>query len=504
LPQLLYFPISYFFQGITMNVEPHFSSPRNNRAIVIGSSITGLLTARILTHHFDRVTLIERDRLPDDPTPRPGVPQTIHVHALLDRGRAILEELFPGFQHEIAAGGAHLLDMAADVAWLTPAGWGLRFPSDLKMISCTRSLLEWTIRRRLKAFPQIEFLPETQVKELIPNADNTRITGILIRERDRVEPVAISADLVVDASGRNSQAPNWLEWLGYLPPQETVVNARIGYASRLFQRPSGFSADWQGLYLQAAPPVRPRACIIFPVEGDRWLVTLTGEDGQYPPTEDTGFLEFTRCFPTLQAYNALKTAEPLSPIFGYRATQSRWRHYERLSRWPEGFVILGDAVCAFNPVYGQGMTAAALSALLLDRALSEQPEGTCQGFSLRFQKQLAKLNAPLWQLATSEDCRYRTVVGASPNWGTRLMHRYMDRVLMLTTENASVRRTLIDVFNLVKPPTALFHPSIVARVLARSLSRTSSFQLEPPELIATLNSLIDESLVSDLERSANL
>jgi 2-polyprenyl-6-methoxyphenol hydroxylase-like FAD-dependent oxidoreductase len=452
--------------------------PKNSHAVMIGCSLTSLLTACILIKYFERVTIVERDRLPDEPVPRLGVPQSFHLHVLLSRGRQIIEELFPGFEQEILASGAVLLDMSADAAWLTFAGWSVRFPSDLKIISCSRPLIDWILYRRLCDFPQIQFLPQTEVKGLIANADHTEITGVLIQPRhthtSSLNPLQqLEANFVVDTSGRTSKASQWLENLGYLPPLETLIDAHLGYASRVYQRPDNFSADWESIYVQAAPPQLNRSCSIVPIEGDRWLFSQAGGDGEYPPTDEAGFLEFARQFPTSILYEVLKTAKPLSPIYSYRATQNRWRHYEHLSRLPEGFVALGDAVCTFNPVYGQGMTAAALGALTLDRCLQQQyqrhPHGSLVSLSGRFQKQLAQIIAPMWQLAISEDGRYRSVEGVSLNQKTKFIQAYLHQIIALATEDRVVRELFLRVFHLLKPPIFLVHPLIVFKVIKRVL-----------------------------------
>lgn len=440
---------------------------KKNHAVVIGGSITGLLTARILTHHYDRITIIERDILPDQPVYRPGVPQGRQGHILLERGRAILEELFPGFQEEIVARGAHPLDMSADIAWLTPFGWSIRFDSNVTILSCSRFFLEWNVRRQLDAFPQIGFLPDSEVKGLLMDAEGTMVTGVRVRAGE--EEHSLLADLVVDASGRNSKASQWLKQVGYLPPEETIVSAHIGYASRLYEFPEGFDADWKAFFLQTLPPYQPRGAFLFPLENNRWLATLGGGDKDYPPADEGEFLEFIRTLPTPVMYDALQKAKPLSPIYCHRATQNRLRHYERLFQLPDGFVALGDAVCALNPIYGQGMSAAALSALLLDRTIKEWQKDELWGFSLHFQKELAKANAPLWEMATTEDCRYQTVVGMSPTLRIRLMHRYMDCVIALLPQSAFVCQIFLNVFHLLTPAIALFHPMILLRVLKKIL-----------------------------------
>ena len=370
-----------------------------SHAIVIGGSMAGLFAGRVLADFFDKVTIIERDGFSDAPEPRKGVPQSRHLHALLTRGRFILEQLFPGILNELAEADALVFDIANDIIWHTPAGWGTRFKSNLGILACSRNLLEFHTRRRVAALPRVSFLQESDVTGLVANQDCGKVVGARVRSRNSDaghadDEALLRADLVVDASGRGSRAPQWLKALGYDPPEESVINSFLGYASRVYKRPAAFHLDWKGAYLQAAPPEHTRGGIIFPIEGNRWMLTLIGLGRDYPPTDETGFLEFARSLRTSVLYEAIKDAEPLTPIFSHRGTENRLRHYERLSRLPEGFVMVGDSVCAFNPVYGQGMTMAALGALALKELLGNMPRGNLKGFAGRFQKKLAKVNNP--------------------------------------------------------------------------------------------------------------
>ena len=280
----------------------------------------------------------------------------------------------------------------------------------------------------------------------------------------------------MDASGRGSKAPQWLRELGHETPEEIVVDASLGYTSRVFRRPGKLPDGRYGAYVQPAPPENNRGGVLFPVEGDRWILTLAGYGGDYPPTDEDGFMDFIRSLRSSIIYDAVKDASPLSEIYSYRATENRLRCYENLSRMPDGFVVLGDAVCAFNPVYAQGMTAAALGALTLSECLREQrkrrSDGSLLGFSLRFQKKLADVNSAPWMLATSEDFRVHGVTGGTPDRITRFMQRYVDRVIALSTESAAVRDGLLRVFNLLEGPQTLFRPQIVIRVVRRVLSES--------------------------------
>jgi len=439
---------------------------QGRHAVVLGGSLAGLLAARVLSDHFEAVTLIERDAYPDTTEARKGIPQANHVHGLLARGREILEELFPGVQDEMIAAGAPVVDIANEIAWFTPAGWGVRFPSDMMVLAFTRPLLDLHVRRRLAQHLRIKILDNTDVVRLLPDAKENRLAGVLICPRasktDRRVAKELHADLVVDTTGRASRAPQWLENLGYEPPEEIVIDAHLGYASRLYRIPENFDGDWQCAYVQAAPPDQKRGGILFKVEGNRWLVTLIGRAGELPPSDEVGFLEFARSLRVPTIYDAIRIAEPASPIKTHRATQNRLRRYERAKQLPENFLLLGDSVCAFNPVYGQGMTTAALGAIELQNCLREQ---NMSGLSRRFQKRLAKVIAAPWMLAIGEDYRYPETEGGSPSLMTRFMHRYMDRVVQLATHSVAVRTVLLRAFNMLVPPTALFQPRVLFRVL---------------------------------------
>ena len=272
----------------------------------------------------------------------------------------------------------------------------------------------------------------------------------------------LAADLVVVADGRNSRLPDWLTALGYEPPQETVISSFQGYASRFYRPAARFQADWKALYIQQAPPADPRGGLVSPVEGGRWLVSLVGGDGDYPPTDEAGFLAFARSLRSPALYEAIAGAEPLTPIAGQRATENRLRHYDRLGQFPEGVVAVGDAVCAFNPVYGQGMTAAALGAEVLDRWLRGERR-TRPGRGSVFQHAWPGRPPP-----PGSSPRARTTA-SGPRRGRPRAGRATDRPLHRrgdagSTRRPWVRRRLTEVLHLLRPPSALFGPGVLARL----------------------------------------
>jgi 2-polyprenyl-6-methoxyphenol hydroxylase-like FAD-dependent oxidoreductase len=458
----------------------YHDSPAGRHAIVIGGSMAGLLAARVLSRHFDQVTLIDRDQFPDAPVFRKGVPQSRHLHVLLAKGRLQLDRFFPGFTEEMVGAGAVMLTFPKDALWLTAAGWSQRFDTGLPILSSSRELLEWTVRRRLAAVGRVRFVEETDVTGLTATADGSAVTGVTLRSRADGGSEEMAADLVVDASGRTSHAPRWLEELGYEPPAETRITSFLGYASRLYAIPKDFHADWTVLFLQGRPPEHARGAGLFPIEGGRWIVTVAGAARDYPPTDGQGFLDFAASLRTPILYETIKNAEPLTPIHGYQRTENQRRHFERLRRRPERFLVTGDAACAFNPIYGQGMTVAADDAMALHRCLREATTrrgGDLTGLAARFQRAVAKSNAAAWLVATGEDLRYPTTEGARPDLAGRLVHRYMDRVVAAATWNPHVNRAFAEVVNLLASPYSLFRPDILLPALR---SRAGGRLSEPP------------------------
>ena len=456
----------------------------SGHVVVVGGSMAGLLAARVLADHFGHVTIVDRDRFPDGPAFRPGAPQSRHLHALLARGQELMEGLFPGLVAELTDAGAVLIAWPADALSLAPSGWTRRFPTDQTPLSMSRHLLEWAIRRRVAALGHVRFLEGCEAIGLLSSQDQRAARGVRLRYRepaDRADRAhgggtalppdeELAADLIVDASGRDSHAPRWLQALGYDAPPESRVNAFLGYATRFYRPPRGFTADWRALFLRGVAPRIPRGGALFPIEGDRWIVTLGGYGRDYPPTDEAGFLEYARSLRSRVLYDAIKDAEPLSPIYGYRRTDNQLRHYDRLDRWPERFVVIGDAVCAFNPIYGQGMTVAALEAAALAACLRDQrrrpPAGDLRGLAQQFQQRVGTIVATPWLVATGEDRRFPTTEGPRPNPATRLVQRYMDRVVAVATEDPQVFGAFSDVVNMLAPPRRLFRPAILRRVLA--------------------------------------
>lgn len=430
-------------------------------AIVLGGSMAGLLAARALAGHFDRVTVVDRDRLPDEARYRDGVPQSRHLHGLLRRGLVELEGLYPGIEAELVEAGGLPLS-GPDFLRLSAFGWGERFESP-GLIAASRELIEWSVRRRTLADPKVTVLDGHEVEGLIPSSGGTIVTGVELRRRPGGATCLLLGDLVVDATGRNSNAPKWLNDLGCGEPRETVINSFLGYATCTYHIPAGFAADWKILMVGDKPPAMGRAAILAPIEGGRWMLTLAGYARDYPPTDREGFLEFARGLRSDLIYRAIRDAEPISRISGFRATLNRRRHFDEMARWPERFVVLGDAACTFNPVYGQGMSVAAITAAALCRAAGEFAR---PGFARRMQKQVAKSSQNAWLIATGADVRYPTTEGRQPGAVDRLMQKYLDRVIEVSMQDADVNAAFMRVVHLLASPGTLMSPAVVRRVLA--------------------------------------
>ena len=442
-------------------LAPHVDPAGGSHAIVLGGSMAGLLAARALADHFDQVTIVDRDRLPVDARYRDGVPQSRHVHGLLRRGLIELEGLYPGLETELVDAGAVPLS-GPDFLRLSAFGWAERFETP-GLIAASRELIEWSVRRRTLADQRITVLDGHEVEGLIASSGGSIVNGVELRDRISGAGCVLLGDLVVDATGRNSKAPAWLRDLGYGEAPETVINSFVGYASCVYRIPPGFAADWKILMVGDKPPVMGRAGIVAPIEGGRWMVGLAGYGRDYPPTDREGFLAFARSLRSELLYRAIRDAEALTRISGFRATVNRRRHFESMARWPERFIVLGDAACTFNPVYGQGMSVAAMTAAELRRAAGDFAR---PGFARRMQKRVAKTSLNAWVIATGADVRYPTTEGRQPGSLDRLMQRYIDRVIEVSMQDAEVNAAFSRVVHLLDAPQALLSPAVARRVFA--------------------------------------
>jgi 2-polyprenyl-6-methoxyphenol hydroxylase-like FAD-dependent oxidoreductase len=458
--------------------EPGTPSPRH--AVVIGGSLAGLCVARVLADHFERVTVVDRDRFPEVGEHRTGVPQSHHAHALLLRGKRELELLFPGFEAAVLEHGAQKLDFLQSFAVSRKWGWAPRGKS-ARSLWASRPLLEGVARELAQKHERIHFVEKTTVEGLVVDrAGPLRVAGV--RAAHTGGPgEEIPADLVVDASGRGTKAPRWLEALGLPRPDEQVVESYAGYASRFYERPAPAARPrdwwWEGLWIEMEPPDLPRGGVAFPLEGNRWLVTAVGMGKDYPPDDERGFLDFLESLSSPILARAVAHAKPLTDIVINRSTTNRFRHYETWKARLDGFVALGDSVCAFNPLYGQGMSAAAGCSSILRDALREHgpdPRTLPRAF---FAKQAAFLKS-VWWLASGADFAWPTTEGDRPP-GAALVAPYMQLVLEASHSDLAIQRRVGPVFHLVADARMLFSPSMIAAVVRSTILRRMKLRGTP-------------------------
>jgi len=428
--------------------------------------MAGLLAARVLAESYRTVTVVDRDELPLDPVSRRGVPQGRHQHALLARGAQILEELFPGVLAELAADGApvwddgdlsrfymringHLMHRTGQAADFDPAAHSVYLPS--------RPFLEGHVRQRVRAIENVTLLARREVTALTVSDDRRCVTGVQLADRGTGESYRLPADLVVDATGRGSRTPVFLQELGYGRPAEDHVTTHTTYVSQgLRLRPGALHE----LLIAITPrPNRPTGMFLTRNENDVWMLTAFGLVGREPPCHRGGMLDFVAPFVPARYLAAVQSGEPVTPAVRHKLPSSQWRRYDRMRRLPEGLLVCGDAICSFNPIYGQGMTVAALEALALRESLRC---GTTQLGSRYFRAAAASIK-PAWRMSTGSDLAIPDVRGRrSP--GMRLSTRFTEWVLTAAESDSVVAQQFSRVTGLIDPPARLCHPRVVSRV----------------------------------------
>ena len=436
--------------------------PPHASAVVLGASMGGLLAARALSPHVARVTVVERDYLENGPTLRKGVPQAAHAHGLLASGYGVIDSYFPGLMDELHQCGAPHGDVVGDFLWFQYGRWKLRHDAGLRGIVVSRPCLESAIRRHVRALPNVTILDGTTAVRPIYDEALRRVRGLVVRGRERQVDETMTADLVVDASGRGSQAPAWLDSWGYERPDTALIRIDLGYATRMFERRPGDFFNSVGAVIAGTPPESTRYCAVLAAEGDRWVITLAGTLGDHPPTDMAGWLAFAATLPVADVYQLAVSAKPIGEPARYHFPANQRRLYEQMSRFPEGFVVFGDALCSFNPLYGQGMSTAAMEA----RALEQTVAIGLDRVGPRFFARAKKVVDTAWTIAAGEDLKYPEVEGPRPP-GTGLINRYLERVHAIASVDPVVCSRFFNVLNLLEPAPALMSPSIAWRVLSR-------------------------------------
>jgi 2-polyprenyl-6-methoxyphenol hydroxylase-like FAD-dependent oxidoreductase len=444
-----------------------------DRAVVLGAGIGGLLAARVLSEFYASVLVVDRDQLTGVTGPRRGVPHGRHAHALLARGQQIFEDLFPGLHETMAGDGVLTGDLAGNLRWYFNGRRLRSAETGLASVSATRPVLEAHVRARVSAIANVEFLERCAIRSLITGSRG-RVTGVrVISEASAAAEQALEADLVVDATGRGSRMPAWLEDLGYPRPAEDRVKMDLAYTTRHFRlRDDPYGTDLS--INPVASVANPRGAFFPKLGNDISMLSLTGILGDQPPGDLDGFLAFTRSLAAPEIYAAVRTAEPIDEPVTFKIPASVRRRYDKLRSFPAGLLAFGDAVCAFNPVYGQGMTVAAVEAAALRDHLrrGEEPE------ALRFFREISPLIDSPWEISTGGDLGFPGVEG-NRTLKVKMGNIYISRLHAAATNDAEVTKAFFRVAGLIDPPTALMRPSLIMRVMKNKALRPESLPEVP-------------------------
>jgi 2-polyprenyl-6-methoxyphenol hydroxylase-like FAD-dependent oxidoreductase len=436
----------------------------HQHAVVIGASMAGLATARVLADHFESVTVLDRDPLPEGTGPRKGVPQGRQAHALLAGGARAIAELFPGIMQELVADGAQLIEFN-EGTWYQAGGYRAECLVERQVVSASRPFIEAGVRRRVAALSNVTIRPGHAVETLLHARG--RVTGVKVF--DRTTSSDVRADLVVDCSGRASQGSLWMAEQGYAAPDIVEVRCDMRYATVVLpRRPGDLDADFAVII--ESPPHGKRAAFLLPIEGDRWIATIGSGYGAEAPVDEASFRAIAASLPSPELHQVLEGLDELGHVATHRLMSSKRRRYERLQDVPAGFLALGDAVCSFNPIYGQGMSSGVLQAVALGECLRAHEND--DALVRAFYRRAAKVIANPWQIAVGADFAYPETTGPKPV-GTDLVNRYMSRVLRAAQVSPEVNTAMIMVQNLLAPPSSLMKPSMVRTVrrASRDLAR---------------------------------
>lgn len=441
--------------------QSYHNRKKSGTAIVIGASMAGLLAARVLSDHFVKVTLIEKDKFPPPGENRKGVPQGRHTHVLLERGRQIMEKYLPGLTEKLTGQGAvRISDVSSDVSWFHSGAFHMHGQSNMTGIGVSRPTLEASVRERVLSLPNVKAIENCSVTELITTKENDCVKGVYINHiQDIEDEEMMQADLVLDVSGRGSRSPAWLEKIGYKQPVKEEVKIGMGYVSCYFKRRPEHIPGLNGIVFLATPPNR-RLGIILAQDKNRWVVTIGGYLGDHAPVDYKGFLNAAKELPSNEIYDVIKNAKPLTDPVSYKFPTNLRRHYEKLTEFPRGYIVMGDALCSFNPIYGQGMTVAAMEAEALDGCLSKNHENPAP----EFYNSAGRIIDLSWNAAVSSDLGYPEVEGRRTLM-TRFFNWYVSRLHQAAHNDPEVSIAFLKVINMVAPPPSILNPLIIWKII---------------------------------------
>jgi 2-polyprenyl-6-methoxyphenol hydroxylase-like FAD-dependent oxidoreductase len=445
---------------------------RTTRAVVIGGSLAGMCAARVLSDFVDNVTIVERDAYTSAHEFRPGVPQARHVHNLLARGLQELDGFFPGFEQRMRECGAVAVETGWDMATMSPNGWNQRYHTGLWQLFASRPLIESTVLELCRRLHKVTILERTEMTGLRAAGESRRYcTGVEVLSRDDGQTRTLDADLMVDASGANSKAAEWLRQLELEVPEDEVVDGHNGYSSRWFsQRPDqAWPPDWwwKVMVLRMATPDHPYVIAFFPIENRRWLLSYVGVNKQYPPSREDQFMSALAKLASPVVDEMVRRMEPISPVYPSRATRNRWRHYERWRKPLGRFIAIADAVCSYNPRFGQGMSAAAVSVRILKDCLAKYGVSNPR-LPERFFSAQARFQRTPWLFAAADDLRFPETLG-NLTAAMRFFNWYRPMVARCSSQRVGQR--LGEVTQFVRPLSSLFAPQVVSRLVVAAIWR---------------------------------
>lgn len=439
-----------------------------DRAVVMGSGFAGLMAARVLSDYFGEVIIVERDAKPTNTDPRKGVPQGHHIHVLLNRGEQILDELFPGFTTALREKGSVIATLGEDVRWYLAGRWMPSFDGGMLSFFQSRPFLEEILRGFVARIPNIRFSYETVVEGLDIDQGSNKISSVALRnQKDGTEHSHV-ADFYLDAMGRGSPLKQFLQSAKRELPPESVVGVDFAYASAFFEIPEDMKTDWKVVLIYPKAPEETRAAAIVPVEGNRWLVTAAGYNGDHPPLDREEYVEFMQSLSQPDIYEAIRSARLIDKIRPFKFKAGVRRHFERSNPLPDNMLVIGDVICSANPFFGQGIAAAAQEAKVLEKTFKNNGVVGVVANSFvrdRYFQDIAGILNISWGLAIGEDLKYPSTTGQKP-FGFTASRWVKDRIM--SSNDPEVARQFYNVMHFVDPPQSLFKPRVLKSVLLGS------------------------------------
>ncbi|HHT7154863.1 glutamate synthase [Bacillus thuringiensis serovar andalousiensis] len=433
-----------------------------NKAIVIGGSMAGKFAAKALSTSFKEVIIIEAGERWDGKSLRKRVPQSNHPHVLLKGGENAIEELFPNITNELIEAGSIINNFTRDLKWHQFGLWKQPFIGEVHMIQQSRPLLEWHIQKRIHQISNITIKYETLVKGLLVDAKLNKVCGVKVKYLETNTQEEVHADLVVDASGFGSKSIEWLREYE-IKVQEEKVRIDLFYATKMFKLKENEELDCCNMLMSPSFPDNPYGVLIQTIEDNRYFVTFSGYANEKAPQTDDEFYDFAENLSISNVTDFLNKAEGITDIKTYKIPYQVRRRFDLVNNVPEGLLVIGDAQCRFDPVFGQGVSVAAMEAHQLQLLLHDRKQ-LDKTFTQQFYKKAATIIETPWDMTTTEISRHPqlkrelTTKQKFQLWYTKQIYR-------LSASNSDVYIRLVRVMNLIRSPFHLFHPKVLLSVL---------------------------------------